>query len=88
MRHHDIKVRRCVACRKQQNKYELIRIVRGEKEAIWDESLEANARGAYCCKSSDCIKKALKTKAFNRSLKQPLSEMTILHLEEFSNECK
>ena len=88
MRHNDIKTRRCVACRQQQNKYELIRIVRGEKEAVIDITLKANARGAYCCKNKNCIDKALKTKALSRSLKQPLSEMTILRLEEFSNECK
>ena len=34
----------------------------------------ANGRGAYICKDTECLKKAIKTKAFNRAFKVEVSD--------------
>ena len=34
----------------------------------------ANGRGAYICKDSECLKKAIKTKALNRAFKVEVSD--------------
>ena len=56
-----IPMRQCVACRAHKPKKELIRVVRTpEGEVKVDPTGKANGRGAYCCNSDDCIKKAIK----------------------------
>lgn len=61
--------RTCVACRKKGEKKEFLKIVKSGETAVIDESGRLDGRGAYICKDADCIKKAIKTKAFNRSFK-------------------
>lgn len=70
-----IPVRKCVACNERKNKYELIRIVKGEDGSlIIDESGKANGRGAYLCKDPTCIEKAKKSGRLKTTLKAAVSE--------------
>lgn len=47
-----------------------MRIVKNKEGRIFlDPSGRANGRGAYICKDSECLKKAIKTNALNRLLK-------------------
>lgn len=78
-----VPMRMCVACREMKPKKELIRVVRTpEGEIIADETGRKNGRGAYLCRSEACFNKALKTRALDRALEQPLSEEAAAYLRE------
>ncbi len=71
-------MRMCVACREMKPKKELIRVVRTpEGEIVADETGRKNGRGAYLCRSEACLNKALKIRALDRALEQPLSEAAV-----------
>ncbi|WP_297133572.1 RNase P modulator RnpM [Terrisporobacter sp.] len=62
--------RKCISCQDRDNKKELIRIVKNKEGEIFiDLTGKANGRGAYICKDSECLKKAIKSKALNRAFK-------------------
>lgn len=66
-----IKQRTCVACRAKKDKSELIKVVLNKSGEInIDESLKSPGRGAYVCNNEECIKRAIKSKAFNKSYKK------------------
>ena len=47
-----------------------------------DETGRRNGRGAYLCRSEGCLNKALKIKALDRALEQPLSEEAAAYLRQ------
>ena len=62
--------RKCVVCGSIRPKSELVRIVRSrEGEIAVDLTGRANGRGAYLCRTGECLKKAVSSKALNRSFK-------------------
>ena len=66
--------RTCVACNSQKEKKELLRIVRtpeGNIEA--DLTGKKNGRGAYICKSEDCLNKVIKSKKLERIFEKEIS---------------
>lgn len=70
-----IPMRQCTGCREMKPKRELIRVVRSPENAIsLDFKGKAQGRGAYVCGSQDCLKKAIKSKALERSLETPIPE--------------
>ena len=67
--------RKCIVCQDRDSKKELMRIVKNkEGEIFLDPSGRANGRGEYICKDSECLKKAIKTKALNRAFKVEVSD--------------
>lgn len=74
MKTKKIPVRMCIACREGRPKKELVRIVAGEQGLCVDETGKAPGRGAYLCPNVDCLDRAVKIKAFERSLETPMSE--------------
>ena len=61
--------RQCMGCRERREKRQLIRVVRSpEGEVSLDFSGKKNGRGAYLCPDAQCLKKAIKAKALDRSL--------------------
>ena len=62
-------LRRCVSCRQMIDKANLARVVRLDGAFSIDASGKSNGRGAYICKSSDCLQAAVKSRAFDRSFK-------------------
>ena len=69
--------RTCVACRTVRPKRELLRIVRtASGDVILDETGRAAGRGAYVCRTGDCLDKALTKGALSRALKTPLPQET------------
>jgi len=57
------------------DKKQLVRIVRTPEGAFkLDESGKAAGRGAYLCKTADCLAKAAKSKAFERSFKSKVPQ--------------
>jgi len=76
-------VRTCIACRKESDKGELLRIVRTpEGEYVVDPTGKRNGRGAYVCKNEECVKKLRKSKALNRTFKCEIPEEVYAFIEE------
>ena len=65
-----IPLRQCIGCGEMKNKKEMIRVIKTpEGEIMIDATGRKNGRGAYICPSSDCLKKAIKSKGLERSFK-------------------
>jgi predicted RNA-binding protein YlxR (DUF448 family) len=75
--------RMCLGCRENKNKRDLIRVVRtplGEIEV--DLTGKKAGRGAYICPSPDCLKKAVKSKGLEKSLRAAVPESIITLLKQ------
>jgi uncharacterized protein len=67
--------RMCLGCRVNKDKKELIRVVRTPEGAIeLDATGKKPGRGAYICPSTECLKKAVKGKGLEKSLRRTLPE--------------
>ncbi len=76
-----IPMRMCVGCREMKPKAELIRVVRSpEGEVSLDPVGKKPGRGAYVCRSSACLGRAIKQKQLERQLETALSEETAASL--------
>lgn len=64
-----IPMRQCTGCREMKPKSQLIRVVRTpENEICLDFRGKSPGRGAYLCPSAECLKRAVKSRALERSL--------------------
>ncbi len=78
-----IPLRKCTGCNEMKPKKELVRVIRTpEDEILVDLTGKKNGRGAYICHSSDCLLKAIKTKAIERSLSCKITEEIYERLKE------
>ncbi len=78
-----IPMRQCMGCRERRAKKELIRVVRTVEGTVsLDFSGKLNGRGAYVCPDPECLKKALKSKALDRSLEVTIPPEVIARLEK------
>ena len=76
-----IPMRQCLGCREMKPKKELIRIVRSSEGALsLDSKGKLPGRGAYLCCDVQCLERALKSKAVERSLEVPVSDEIIRDL--------
>jgi len=76
-------IRMCAGCREHFPKKQLIRVVRTpEGGLILDAKDKASGRGAYLCRSMDCLKKARKSRALERMLNVPIPAEAYDALEE------
>ena len=67
--------RQCMGCRERKPKREMIRIVRGtDGNVSLDFGGKMNGRGAYICPDMECLKKAIRSKALDRSLEVTIPE--------------
>lgn len=67
-------------------KKELVRVVKTpEGKILLDRSGKANGRGAYICRNTECYKKAVKARRFERafsmSVPDSVSEQIVKELE-------
>jgi len=70
-----IPLRMCLGCQEMKPKKELIRIVRNkENEISVDFTGKKAGRGAYICKSTDCLSKAIKAKRLERAFETSISD--------------
>ncbi len=64
-----IPMRRCVGCREMKPKRELCRVVRSPDGAVTlDAGGRSPGRGAYLCRNSECLLRAIKSRALPRAL--------------------
>ena len=83
MQKKKVPMRKCLGCGEQKEKRELVRIVRDKDgELHVDPGGKAAGRGAYLCRSSDCLKKAVNSKRIEKSLETPVGEELLRRLEE------
>ena len=70
--------RKCLGCMVTFPKKELVRIVRLPDGTVeLDLTGKKSGRGAYICKSSACLKKAIKSKRIQNNLEVEISEALI-----------
>ena len=78
-----IPTRRCTGCGEHFQKSALIRIVRSpEGEISLDATGKKSGRGAYLCKSAECLKRARKSRRIELSLETAISDEIYAALEE------
>lgn len=65
--------RQCVGCREMKDKRALIRVVKSpEGEVSLDFRGKKPGRGAYVCPDAACLKRARKSRAFERAFSSPI----------------
>ena len=70
-----IPTRKCVGCGEMRDKKEMIRVIKTpEGEICLDVTGRANGRGAYICNSAECLRKAVKNRGLEKSLKAQIPE--------------
>ncbi|MBM7868983.1 putative RNA-binding protein YlxR (DUF448 family) [Clostridium pascui] len=75
--------RMCTGCMEMKPKKELIRVVKNkEGEVSIDLTGKKPGRGAYICKSVECLEKAFKTRKLERNLETTLSQEVHEKLKE------
>ena len=75
--------RQCVGCREMKDKKALLRVVKAPDGTVsLDFGGKMNGRGAYLCPDPECLKKALRSKALDRSLEVTIPEDVYRRLEK------
>ncbi len=75
--------RQCIGCGEMKNKKEMIRVIKTpEENIIIDATGKKNGRGAYICKSTECLEKAVKSRGLERSLKVSIPREVYEELEK------
>ena len=89
MQQKKIPQRQCMGCRERKEKRELIRVVRAPDGGVsLDFRGKAPGRGAYICPDMACLKKAIRSKALERSLEVAIPEEIYARLEQEMEEGK
>ena len=75
--------RQCMGCRERKPKRDMIRVVRGTDGTVsLDFGGKMNGRGAYICPDMECLKKAIRSKALDRSLEVTIPEEVYIRLQK------
>ena len=75
-------MRMCTGCREMKPQQQLIRIVKTpDGEIKLDTTGRLNGRGAYICKSADCLKKAQKAGALSRAFETDVADEVYAAIE-------
>lgn len=78
-----IPMRMCVGCREMKPKRELIRVARSQDGNVTvDFTGKAAGRGAYVCRSVECLERAIKTRGLDRALEHKIEDTVFLQLKE------
>ncbi len=77
-----IPLRQCTGCGEMKSKKEMIRVIKTPEDSILlDTTGKKNGRGAYICNSMECLRKAIKSKGLERSLKTAIPKEVYEQLE-------
>ena len=78
-----IPLRQCVGCMEMKEKKSMMRVLKTpEGDIVLDTTGKKNGRGAYLCRTMECLKKAEKNKGLERSFKMGLSKEIYAGLEK------
>lgn len=76
-------LRQCVGCGEMKGKRDMIRVLKtAEDQICLDATGKKNGRGAYICRSRECLQKAWKNKGLERSFKMSIPKEVYDTLEE------
>ena len=76
-------MRMCVGCREMKEKRQLLRIVKNaEGQISFDRVGKAPGRGAYICRSAECLEKAVRQRQLERALETKIDEAVYRQLME------
>lgn len=79
MKQKKIPLRMCLGCKEMKPKRELIRVVKNnEGEISIDLVGKKPGRGAYICRSADCLEQAIKAKRLEKAFETTI-DMDIYH---------
>lgn len=83
MQARKLPMRRCTGCGEHFAKSELIRVLRTpDGEITLDLVGKKSGRGAYICKSADCLKKARKSRRIESALECSIPDEIYARMEE------
>ncbi len=83
MKEKRIPTRRCTGCGEHFPKNTLIRVLRTpEGEVVLDLVGKRSGRGAYICKSRECLKKARRARRLETSLECSIPDEVYVRMEE------
>ena len=78
-----VPMRKCLGCMEMKEKKSLVRVVKNkENEIDVDLGGKMNGRGAYVCRSSECLDKAIKARRFERAFETSIQEDVYQKLRE------
>ena len=78
-----VPLRRCMGCNESKPKKELVRVVRtSEGEALLDLAGRKPGRGAYVCRSADCLRLARKARRLERAFSCQIPDEVYERMEE------
>ena len=78
-----IPLRQCVWCGETKNNTATIPVLKTpEHEIVLDVTGKRNGRGAYLCKTAECLKRAHKNKGLERSFKMSIPNEVYDNLEK------
>lgn len=82
-----VPMRQCVGCQSMKQKKDMMRVIKTkEGEIMLDLTGKKNGRGAYLCRSLECLQKARKNRGLERSFKMSIPCEVYDNLEkEFEN---
>lgn len=83
MKQRKIPLRTCTGCGAAKPKFELVRVVKSpDGDISLDLTGKKSGRGAYVCKSIDCLNKARKAKRFERAFETIIPDEVYLQMEK------
>ena len=75
MQKKKIPERKCLGCGESKPKNTLVRVLRAPDGTVsLDLTGKKSGRGAYVCRSADCLKKARKSKRIEHTLEGPIPD--------------
>lgn len=78
-----IPLRQCLGCREMIAKQDMIRIIKSPEGTFsLDDTGRKNGRGAYVCRSGECLQKAIKSKGLERSFQTTVPDEVYEVLKE------
>lgn len=82
MQQKKIPLRKCTGCGEMKPKKELVRVVKSPTDEISvDLTGKMSGRGAYICRSADCLAKARKAKRLERAFECAIPDEVFERLE-------
>lgn len=83
MKTRKIPMRMCVGCREMKEKKSLVRVVRSAQGTVSIDLMgKAPGRGAYVCRSRQCLGRAIRQKQLERALETKMDEAVYAQLME------
>lgn len=75
--------RKCIACKKNDLQYNMIRVLKYKDNIVVEKTHSPVGRGAYICKSKECVDLVIKKHLLNRAFKSNLSAEIYQQLGEY-----